>query len=81
MTALQRPGQGRPDAGQARLPGSAGPADDASLLDNLSAQLDGSSGAASARGLVAPAQRTFREEPIRLVDSSQFAQVHERARY
>ena len=61
MTALQRPGQARPEAGQARLPGSARQADDVSLLDNLSAQLDGRSGAASARGLVAPAQRPLRE--------------------
>ena len=61
MTALQRPGQARPEAGQARLPGSARQADSASLLDNLSAQLDGSSSAALARGLVAPAQRAFRD--------------------
>ena len=73
ITALQRPRQGRPEAGQARLPGSAGPADEASLLDNLSAQLEGSSGAASSRGLEPPVQRTFREEPVRSACSSDLA--------
>ena len=72
MTALQRPGQARPEAGQAGLPGSARQADSASLLDNLSAQLDGSSSAALARGLVAPAQRAFRDTS-RLAEGSHLA--------
>ena len=79
MRALQRPGQARPEAGQVRLPGSARQAEDVSLLDNLSAQLDGSSGAASARGLVAPAQRPL-SDSSRSVEGSSPAMIMLRKR-
>lgn len=62
MTALQRPGQRRPEAGLPGLPGSAARTEDASLLDNLAAQLDGSSsGAAAAAGAAAQMQRSLRD--------------------
>jgi len=61
MTALQRPSQVRPGARQHGLPDAARHANDASLLDNLAAQLDGSSGAGAAEGLVAPMPRPFRD--------------------
>ncbi len=61
MTALRRPSQIRPGAGQHGLSDATRHANDASLLDNLAAQLDGSSGASAAAGLVAPMPRQFRD--------------------
>jgi hypothetical protein len=65
MSALQRHGQRRPKAGAPQLPGSESAAPKASLLDSLSAQLDGGCGgschAAAFAGLAPPPQRPMRD--------------------
>ena len=65
MSALQRPGQRRPKAGAPQLPGSESAAPEASLLDSLSAQLDGgcrgSCHAAAFAGLAPMLHRPMRD--------------------